>query len=124
MSALAEQSSLQHDATPSMKLHRRLAVPAGLQQVPVHVLDEDERTRGGVQEQHAEGVAGGEEEERPVAGGGEEGLVAGGEEEERPVAGGEEEELEAVEPAQARRGAGGGGLRGCCAGRRPRPRRG
>ena len=99
---------------------------------------------GGMQEQHAEVVAGGEEEERPVAGdgeeerpvagGGEEGLVASGEEEERPgagrgeeerpVAGGEEEELEAVEPAQARRGARGGGLRGCCAGRRPRPRRG
>ena len=59
-------------------------------------------------------MAGRGEEERPVAGGGEE----------RPVAGGEEEELEAVEPAQARRGAGGGGLRGCCAGRRPRPRRG
>ena len=54
-----------------MKLHRRLAVPSGLQQVPVQVLDEDERTRGGVQEQRAEGVAGGEEEERPVAGGGE-----------------------------------------------------
>ena len=126
-----------------MKLHRRLAVPAGLQQVPVQVLDEDERPRGGVQEQRAEVVAGGEEEERPVAGGGEEerpvaGIeeerpvagggeerpVAGGGEEERPVAGGEEEELEAVEPAQARRGAGGGGLRGCCAGRRPRPRRG
>jgi len=56
-----------------------------------------------VQEQHAEVVAGGEEEERPVAGRGEE---------ERPVAGGEEEELEAVEPAQAWRGARGGGLRG------------
>jgi len=134
MSALAEPSSPQHDATPSMKLHRRLAVPAGLQQVPVHVLDEDERPRGGVQEQRAEVVAGGEEEERPVAGGGEEERpgaggkeerpvagrgeeerpvagggeerpVAGRGEEERPVAGGEEE-LEAVEPAQARRGAG------------------
>ena len=87
-----------------------------------------------MQEQRAEVVAGGEEEERPVADGGEEGLVAGSEEEERPVAGGgeeerpvaggKEEELEAVEPAQAWRGARGGGLRGCCAGRRPRPRRG
>jgi len=47
---------------------------------------------------------------------------AGGGEEERPVAGGEVEELEAAEPAQARRGTGGGGLRGRCAGWRPRPR--